>query len=43
MKEIFEAIKYVYWKANGTNIKVYGINASLKDHHTTKKDIASAK
>lgn len=42
-KEIFEAIKYVYWKAHGKNIKVFGINASLKDHHTTKKDIAQAK
>ena len=23
-KEIFEAIKYVYWKAHGKNIKVFG-------------------
>ena len=40
-QEIFEAIKYVYWKHFGTNIAVYGIPEGLKNHHTTKRDIES--
>jgi len=29
----------MYWKINGTNIPIYGIQNKLKDFHTSKKDI----
>jgi len=38
-REIFDALKWVYWKENGTNIHVYGVPDRLKDYATTKKDI----
>lgn len=38
-KEIFEAIKYVFWKATGVNLPVYGVPDKLKEYHTSKKDI----
>ena len=38
--DIFDAIKYVCWKHNGTNLAVYGVQESLKDYHTTKRDIS---
>lgn len=38
-KEIFDAIKYVFWKSNGTNLPVYGVPDKLKEYHTSKKDI----
>jgi hypothetical protein len=40
-KEIFEALKYVYWATNKINLPVYGVNDKLKDHATTKKDITN--
>lgn len=40
-KEIFEALKNTYWKTNGLNLPVYGINDKLKDYATTKKDISN--
>jgi hypothetical protein len=40
-KEIFEALKYIYWKQNGINLPVYGVNDKLKDYATTKKDISN--
>jgi len=38
-KDIFEAIKYVYWRANKTNLPVFGVPDRLKDYHTSKRDI----
>lgn len=40
-KEIFEALKYVYWSVNRVNLPVYGVNDKLKDYATTKKDISN--
>ena len=37
--DIFEAIKYICWKHNSTNLPVYGVPERLKEHHTSKKDI----
>lgn len=39
--DIFEAIKYVFWKSNGVNLPVYGVPDKLKEYHTSKKDIAN--
>ena len=39
-EEIFESIKYVFWKAHGFNLPVYGIPEKLKDHSTSKEDAA---
>lgn len=40
-KEIFEALKYVYWKTANINLPVFGVNDKLKDYATTKKDISN--
>ena len=40
-KEIFDAIKYIWWRENKKNLPVYGVPQKLKDFHTSKKDIAS--
>ena len=40
-KEIFEALKYVYFIQNQHNLPVYGVNDKLKDYATTKKDISN--
>ena len=40
-QEIFDAIKYIWWRQHKKNVPVYGVNAKLKDFHTSKKDIAS--
>lgn len=40
-KEIFEALKYVFWSINNVNLPVYGVNDKLKDYATTKKDISN--
>lgn len=37
--QIFEAIKFVYWKHNKTNIPVYAVDKNLKEFHTSKRDI----
>jgi hypothetical protein len=39
IKEIFDAIKYVYFQANRTNLPVYGVPDKLKDYATSKRDI----
>lgn len=39
-KEIFDAIKYVWWRDNKKNLPVYGVPQKLKEFHTSKKDIA---
>ena len=39
-KEIFDAIKYAFWKANKSNLPVYGVPDKLKEYHTSKKDIS---
>ena len=39
-KEIFDAIKYAYWKSNKANLPVYGVPDKLKEYHTSKKDIS---
>jgi hypothetical protein len=39
IKEIFEAIKHVYWQSNKFNLPVYGVPDKLKDYSTSKKDI----
>lgn len=40
-KEIFDAMKYAFWKANGVNLPVYGVPDKLKEYHTSKKDISN--
>ena len=40
-KEIFEALKNTFWKTNGINLPVFGVNDKLKDYATTKKDISN--
>jgi hypothetical protein len=40
-KEIFDAIKYAYWKANSVNLPVYGVPDKVKEYHTSKKDISN--
>jgi len=40
-KEIFDAMKYTFWKANKINLPVYGVPDKLKDYHTSKKDISN--
>ena len=37
--EIFDAIKHTCWKTNGKNLPVYGVPDSLKDYHTSKRDV----
>ena len=38
--EIFEAVKYAYWKEHSVNLPVYGVPFKLKEFHTSKKDIS---
>lgn len=38
--DIFDSIKYIWWKANKINIPVYGVPDSLKKYHTSKRDIS---
>ena len=38
--DIFEAIKYTFWKEKGHNVPVYGVDDSLKNCHTSKRDVA---
>jgi len=40
-KEIFDALKYVFWTINNFNLPVYGVADKLKDYGTTKKDISN--
>lgn len=40
-REIFDAIKYIWWKVHKTNLPIYGVPQKLKDFHTSKKDIAA--
>lgn len=40
-KEIFNAMKWVYFCENKTNLPVYGVPDNLKDYHTSKKDISN--
>ena len=40
LTEIFEAIKYVYWREHNVNLPVYGVPFKLKEFHTSKKDIS---
>lgn len=40
-KEIFDAMKWVYFNENKTNLPVYGVPDGLKDYHTSKKDISN--
>lgn len=37
--DIFESIKYIWWKTHKTNVPVYGVPDSLKKYHTSKRDI----
>lgn len=39
IKEIFEALKFVFWQYSKTNLPVYGVPDKLKDYATSKKDI----
>jgi hypothetical protein len=41
IKEIFDAIKYVYFQALRTNLPVYGVPDKLKDYATSKRDITN--
>ena len=38
--DIFDAIKYVCWSLNKANLPVYGVSDSLKEYHTSKRDIS---
>jgi hypothetical protein len=40
-KEIFDALKYVYFVENKSNLPVYGVPDRLKDYATSKKDISN--
>lgn len=40
-KEIFDAVKYAYWKSNSINLPVYGVPDKVKEYHTSKKDISN--
>ena len=37
--DIFESVKYAFWKMKGYNMPIYGVNDKLQDYATTKKDI----
>ncbi len=37
--EIFEAVKYVCWKNNKKNLQVFGVPDTLKQWHTSKRDV----
>ena len=37
-KNIFDAIKYHFWRHHKSNIPVFEVPDSLKEYHTTKKD-----
>ncbi len=37
--EIFDAIKYTFWKTSGRNVPVFGVDDSLKHCHTSKRDV----
>ena len=38
-KEIFDAIKYVYYLTNKANLPIYAVPDKLKEYSTSKKDI----
>ena len=38
--EIFDAIKYVFWKQLKTNVPIYQVPDKLKNYHTSKKLIS---
>ena len=38
--EIFDAVKYVCWRQRKSNLPTYEVPDTLKNHHTTKKEIA---
>lgn len=40
-KEIFDAMKWVFFTENKSNLPVYGVPDHLKDYHTSKKDISN--
>ena len=40
-EEIFEALKYVFWRHNNSTVPVYGVPDNLKEYHTSKKDISN--
>lgn len=40
-KEIFEALKSVFYQEHKTNLPVYGVPDKLKDYATSKKDISN--
>jgi len=37
--EIIDAIKQVYWKQNGVNLPIYGVNHDLMEYNLTKQDV----
>jgi hypothetical protein len=39
--EIFDAVKYSFWKSSGMNLPVYGVPDKVKEYHTSKKDISN--
>jgi hypothetical protein len=41
IREIFDAIKYVYYQTKSSNLPVYGVPDKLKDYATSKKDISN--
>jgi hypothetical protein len=40
-REIFDAMKWVYFNENKSNLPVYGVPENLKEYHTSKKDISN--
>jgi hypothetical protein len=39
-KEIFDAIKWIFWQQHNLNLPIYGVPDKLKDYATSKKDIS---
>jgi serum/glucocorticoid-regulated kinase 2 len=39
--EIFEALKYMFWRISQHNLPVFGVHDKLKDYATSKKDISN--
>lgn len=39
--EIFEALKFLYWRTTQHNLPVFGVHDKLKEYSTSKKDISN--
>ena len=39
--QIFQALKFIFFKKNQANLPVFGVHDKLKDYATSKKDISN--